>query len=84
MRSQRRSASFFLDRGVKIVGLKMGSEGSYVRSATEEYWIPPYKVEAVDATGAGDSFVAGFLAGLSTDGISSALANLPTLLAPAA
>jgi sugar/nucleoside kinase (ribokinase family) len=57
-------ASFFLDRGVKIVGLKMGSEGSYVRSATEEYWIPPYKVEAVDATGAGDSFVAGFLAGV--------------------
>ena len=30
-------ASFFLDRGVKIVGLKMGSEGSCVRSATEEY-----------------------------------------------
>ena len=60
-------ASFFLDRGVQIVGLKMGSAGSYVRTATEEYWISPYNVPSVDATGAGDSFVAGFLAGIVHD-----------------
>ncbi len=57
-------AAFFLERGVKIIGLKMGAEGSYVRDVAAEYWLPPYKVEAIDATGAGDSFVAGFLAGV--------------------
>ena len=57
-------AAVFLDKGVRIVGLKMGEEGSYVRTAAEEYWVPPFAVEAVDATGAGDAYVAGFLAGL--------------------
>lgn len=57
-------AKTFLDYGIKIVGLKMGSEGCYIRTADEEYRVPVYDVEAVDATGAGDSFVAGFLAGL--------------------
>jgi sugar/nucleoside kinase (ribokinase family) len=57
-------ASFFLERGVKIVALKMGSCGSYVRTQEEEYWLSPYIVPSVDATGAGDSFVAGFLAGI--------------------
>ncbi|CEP67753.1 Carbohydrate kinase PfkB [Moorella glycerini] len=54
----------FLERGVKIVGIKMGAAGSFVASAGESFLMPPFKVEAVDATGAGDAFVAGFLAGL--------------------
>ncbi len=57
-------AEFFLDYGIKIVGLKMGSQGCYLRTADKEYRIPVYKVKAVDSTGAGDSFVGGFLAGL--------------------
>ena len=57
-------AELFLERGVEIVVLKMGAAGSYVRTADEEYWIAPYNVPSVDATGAGDSFVAGFLAGI--------------------
>jgi sugar/nucleoside kinase (ribokinase family) len=56
-------ASFLLDRGVKIVGLKMGERGCYIRTREEEYRIPAFKVPVVDATGAGDAFVAGFLAG---------------------
>lgn len=59
-----RIAEIFMDYGIKIVGLKMGSEGCYIRTASEEYRIPVYDVVAVDATGAGDSFVGGFLAGL--------------------
>ncbi|WP_406677393.1 carbohydrate kinase family protein [Moorella sp. ACPs] len=57
-------AASFLQRGVKIVGIKMGAAGSYVASAGESFLMPSFKVEAVDATGAGDAFVAGFLAGL--------------------
>jgi len=54
---------FFLDYGIEIVGLKMGEEGSYVRTRDEAVREPAYKVKVVDATGAGDAFVAGFLAG---------------------
>ena len=54
---------FFLDYGIEIVGLKMGEEGSYVRTRDETVREPAYKVNVVDATGAGDAFVAGFLAG---------------------
>lgn len=55
---------FFLDKGVEIVGLKMGSRGSYLKTKDVAMEIPPFKVKPVDATGAGDAFVAGFLAGL--------------------
>lgn len=58
---------FFLDYGIQIVGLKMGLDGSYVRTKDTELRVPAYKVEAVDATGAGDAFVAGFLAGMVMD-----------------
>jgi len=57
-------AEVFMRYGVSIVALKMGEQGSYVRSKDQELFVPPYVVQAVDATGAGDAFVAGFLAGL--------------------
>ena len=52
-----------LSYGIKVVGLKMGSEGCYVRSADKEVFVPPVRVKVVDTTGAGDAFVAGFLTG---------------------
>jgi sugar/nucleoside kinase (ribokinase family) len=42
----------------------MGEKGSFVASARESFWLTPYPVEVVDATGAGDAYVAGFLAGI--------------------
>lgn len=57
------AAQAFLDAGVEIVGLKMGPEGSYVRTPEEELRVPAYPVEVVDGSGAGDAFVAGFLYG---------------------
>ncbi|MCL7454017.1 MAG: sugar kinase, partial [Anaerolineae bacterium] len=54
-----------LDRGVGTVGLKMGSEGCLVASGTgEELRLPAFDVPVVDATGAGDAFAAGFMAGV--------------------
>lgn len=50
--------------GVKTVGIKMGEDGCYVCSGSEEYYLPPFQVQAVDANGAGDSWVAGFLTGV--------------------
>lgn len=60
-------ARMLLDMGVKTVGLKMGGEGCYIRTADTELTIPPYDVEVVDAVGAGDCFVAGFLTGIVKD-----------------
>ena len=57
-------AKVLMDGGVKVVGLKMGEEGCYIRSANEEIRIPRFNVNAVDALGAGDAFAAGFLVGV--------------------
>jgi sugar/nucleoside kinase (ribokinase family) len=48
-----------------VVGVKMGSRGCFLSFRGREEQIPAVKVRrVVDATGAGDAFVAGFLAGI--------------------
>jgi sugar/nucleoside kinase (ribokinase family) len=54
-----------LDRGVGIVGLKMAAEGCLVVTrAGETLHVPAFEVKVIDATGAGDAFAAGFIAGI--------------------
>jgi len=53
-----------LNCGPSTVVCKRGSEGSIVFTRTETIEMPAQKVQAVDATGAGDVYAAGFLAGL--------------------
>jgi sugar/nucleoside kinase (ribokinase family) len=58
-------ARFLIDRGVKNVGLKMGVDGCLVMTADgQTIRIPSFQVDVVDATGAGDAFAAGFIAGV--------------------
>ena len=57
-------AKVLMDHGVKTVGLKMGEDGCYIRSADTELRIPKFDVRAIDALGAGDCFAAGFLTGV--------------------
>jgi sugar/nucleoside kinase (ribokinase family)/tagatose-1,6-bisphosphate aldolase non-catalytic subunit AgaZ/GatZ len=52
-----------LEMGVKIVVLKLGDRGCRVFSAGETMDVPGFKVKAVDPTGAGDCFDAGFVSG---------------------
>ena len=49
-------------KGVPIVALKLGEEGCVIGYQDELYRVPAFAVKAVDATGAGDAFAAGFLA----------------------
>lgn len=57
-----------LDRGVGVVALKMGAEGCLVMTGKgEKLRIPAFRVSVVDATGAGDAFAAGFIAGVWHD-----------------
>lgn len=48
----------------EIAVVKIGSEGSLIAVGDDRYKIAPYKAEAVDTTGAGDYYAAGFLYGL--------------------
>ena len=59
-------ADFFLARGVKLCVIKLGKQGCYIKSANgKSFTIPSYdRIAAKDTTGAGDSFVAGFLTGI--------------------
>lgn len=54
-------ADYYLKLGAPLVALKMGSEGALIATAGKRTRISPHKVEAVDATGAGDTFDGAFL-----------------------
>ena len=63
-------AAYYLDKGVKVVVVKLGPAGAYYRTQTEENTITGFKVkEVVDTVGAGDGFAVGFVSGL-IDGLS--------------
>ena len=51
-------------RGPKIVAIKLGQQGTYIRQREREigFHIPAIQAEVVDVTGAGDAFCGGFVA----------------------
>lgn len=55
---------FYLRLGPPIVALKLGKDGALVATPRERQRIAAHRVEAVDATGAGDTFAGAFLAQL--------------------
>jgi len=57
----KRNAEILLEKGVKIVAIKLGGKGCYVTDGKESHLIEAFKVKVVDTTGAGDAFCAGFL-----------------------
>jgi len=73
----REIAGELLTMGPQIVGIKLGHLGFYVRTAgavtlpglagawhSRELWVPCFQVAVAGTVGAGDTTVAGFLAGL--------------------
>ncbi len=58
-------ASFLQDRGAATAVIKLGERGCYVKPpGIPGFFVNAFNTEVVDTTGAGDSFVAGFLTGL--------------------
>lgn len=57
-------AKVFLSYGIRNVVIKLGSNGCYFSSGKERFYLPAIKVEALDATGAGDNFVSGLVSEL--------------------
>lgn len=64
LREAEAIADHYLALGAPLVALKMGADGSLIATAAERHRLPPHRVQAVDATGAGDTFDGAFLARL--------------------
>ncbi len=58
-------ADFYLEKGVKAVSVKLGEKGAFVKTQSESYLVPGFKVDqVVDTVGAGDAFAVGLISGL--------------------
>ena len=58
------SPQVLLEGGARIAVMKLGNRGCAIYTGDREYLCPAFEVEARDTTGAGDCFVAGFLAAM--------------------
>lgn len=76
-----REAAFRLAQMVDIAVVTLGKEGALVATGNEVIPIDAVKALAVDTTGAGDHFAAGFLFGLSKSATLDRAARIGALLA---
>lgn len=51
-------ADFFLNKGVRRVFISLGEKGLYYNDGINKKYIPAHKISVVNATGAGDAFMA--------------------------
>ena len=56
---------YLLEAGPDIVALKSGAKGCYVGRDQFRHHVQPFKVKAIDTTGAGDAFNSGFIFGIT-------------------
>lgn len=54
-----------LDMGVKHVVITLGSRGAFYMDSERSVFVPSFKVDAIDTTGAGDAFNGGFVTALA-------------------
>jgi sugar/nucleoside kinase (ribokinase family) len=59
------AARALLERGVGLLAVTCGADGSLVVTDGEATRVPAFEVEVVDTTGCGDAYSAGFLRGLA-------------------
>ncbi|MFZ7942528.1 ribokinase [Neobacillus sp. 19] len=67
--------------GVNKIIVTMGDRGSYLINDEEEVHIPPYKINPVDSTAAGDAYIAAFAVGKSKGMVDSEAASFASKVA---
>ena len=63
----KKSAQYFLVKGIKNVFITLGSDGVYCANNKEMFHIPGVKIDIINATGAGDAFMSGIVYGFMND-----------------
>lgn len=76
-------AASLLSLGPTLVVVTLGADGAYYRTAAAEGYCEPFAVTVMDATGAGDGFMAGLLAALDSEGDPKATVRHPEAVARA-
>lgn len=69
LETAQQAAKILENRGTRTIIITLGAQGAFIRSHTltssyEETFIPAIKVNAIDTTAAGDTFVGAFAVGL--------------------
>jgi ribokinase len=59
------AATILQQRGVETVVIKLGATGVFCATSEESFFVPAFKVEAVDTVAAGDAFNGGLAAALA-------------------
>jgi fructokinase len=62
------AAQTLLARGPRLIVITLGRDGSFFLTEAGCAYVPPFRVETIDAIGCGDAFVAGLLSQLVGDG----------------
>lgn len=64
----KEAAEKLVSLGAHTIAVTLGSMGCYVSDGKSSYTVPAAKTRAIDTTGAGDAFAAGFLYRMLTGG----------------
>ncbi|HDJ1596866.1 TPA: ribokinase [Staphylococcus aureus] len=69
------NANYFLALGIKTVLITLGKQGTYFATKNQSQHIEAYKVNAIDTTAAGDTFIGAFVSRLnkSQDNLADAI-----------
>ncbi|HDB5384444.1 TPA: ribokinase [Staphylococcus aureus] len=73
--SMKDNTNYFLSIGIKTVLITLGKQGTYFATKNQSQHIEAYKVNAIDTTAAGDTFIGAFVSRLnkSQDNLADAI-----------